>query len=176
MCAFSQSVMLTRLLSSLQFYKATRRWVSVRNIVRDSEGPKSGFISITHVPSRTMCRAAPVSTVICFCTHLTANTVSPQDQPMQQHTSSPTTIPPEAKANHTVPASPQESPCLSLSTPHRRSRTDSIQCQMRVYELPQNLFYINKERENQREREREKKKREKKRKHDVKVLFFLSHG
>ena len=82
MSAFSQSVVLTRLLSRLQFCKATRRQVSVRNIVRDSAGSKSGFISITHIPSRAMCRAAPVPTVICFCTHLTASTVSPQDQPM----------------------------------------------------------------------------------------------
>ena len=31
----------------------------------------------THVPSRAMCRVASISTVILFCTHLTANTVQP---------------------------------------------------------------------------------------------------
>ena len=87
-------------------------------------------------------RAAPVPTVICFCTRLTASTVSLKDLPTQQHTSSPTTIPPRAKANHTVPESPQESPCLSLSSPQMKSnRLNPVQ--MHVYELPQFLFYIN---------------------------------
>ena len=86
MCTFSQSVVLARLLSSLQFYRSTRRRFSVKNIVRDSAGSKSGCRSTppvatsTHVPSRAMCRAPPVPSVICFCTRFTASTVSPQDQ------------------------------------------------------------------------------------------------
>ena len=52
-----------------------------------SAGSMSGFWSkppvatITHVPSRAMCRAAPVPTGICFCTRFAASAVSPQDLP-----------------------------------------------------------------------------------------------
>ena len=123
MCTFSQSVVLARLLSSLQFYKSTRRLVSVRNIVRGpspSSGPYQPATTSTNVPSRAMCHVAPIPTVIRFCTHLTSNTVSPQDQPMWQRTSPPTAISPEAKANQTVPDSSRESPCLSLSSPQMK--------------------------------------------------------
>ena len=103
---FSQSVVPTRLPSSLQVYKSTRRRVSIKNIVRDSADFRSiptkdhlgvtcervqsnNFIRTvssqvqrhrTHVPSRAKCRVAPIPTVIRFCTRLTANTVSPQSE------------------------------------------------------------------------------------------------
>ena len=59
MCTYSQCAVLTRLLSSLQFYKSTQR--RIKNFIRDSTGSKSGFGSkppvatSTHVPSRAMC-------------------------------------------------------------------------------------------------------------------------
>ena len=139
MCTFSKSMSI-RLLSSLQVYLSTQRRVSVRNIVRDS----TGFRSIptkdhlgdtcervqrnnlirtvssqvqrhrTHVPSRAMCRVAPVPTVIRFCTHLTP-------------------IWPQANAHVG----------LAFGTEQCPNKFTGLQHQMRMNELPQVIFYIN---------------------------------
>ena len=65
-------------------------------------------------------RVAPLPSVTWSCIRHTARTVSTQELSMQQHTSSPTTIP-------------------SLSNPLMMSNN----CHVHLYELPQFLFHIN---------------------------------
>ena len=66
MRTFSQSVVLTRLLPSLQFYKCTRCQVSVKNIVGDSAESKSEFRS---TPTSNHKYPRPVSCHVTRCTN-----------------------------------------------------------------------------------------------------------
>ena len=76
MCTYSQCAVLTRLLSSLQFYKSTQR--RIRNFIRDSTRSKSGFgskpqvatkylVPSCHVPRCPSTVSDLVNTSYCAC-------------------------------------------------------------------------------------------------------------
>ena len=147
MCTFSQCAVLPRLLSSLQCFTSTQR--RIRNFIRDSTWSKSGFGSkpsvatSTHVPSRAMCPRCP-STNCDLLLH-----ASYREYRLRHK------ICPRSNTRHL----PQRSrlklrpttPSLSLHRNHHAVSLSSPQMephrlnpvQMRVYELPQFLFYIN---------------------------------
>ena len=158
MCTFSPSVVPTRLVSNLQFYRSTRRRVPVKNIVRDSAVFRSkptkdhlvdscervqsnNFIRTvssqvqchrTHVPSRAA--LPPITTTIRFCTRLSTNTVSPQSvtNHVAKHVISRTEL---APSEYTRPTCKYNEQC-----PHKFT---GFQHQMRMNEIPQLMFYIN---------------------------------
>ena len=113
----------------------------------------------THVPSRAMCRVAPIPRVICFCTHHCEYSLTTRSAHV---------------ATRVISHEPAESegqphrPSLSLHRNHYAfrcpvhgwSQTDSNQYQMRVHELPQILFHIKKGKGKETKRKMENEKGE----------------
>ena len=70
-------------------------------------------------------RGVPCRCALKWRATASSRTTFPRGEWVQGEVSSPTTISPKAKANHTVPESSQESPCLSLSSPQTESNRPS---------------------------------------------------